>query len=162
MLNTVRFSKRLLGCLSIALLVTAAAYADDASSVSGSFTGNGKESKLAYISATKGEPLSDKPTIQIIMTEKDHSKAKNVSMKAGFGDFGSALIITVFHDGKVCGCEVAHEAHERKPFSSIGDIATSDFKIANGTITGKLATTKELDTFRQKWQVNLAFKVKAP
>lgn len=147
----------LLSLFSLCLLCLTSAHADDAS-VSGKFTGNGNEAKLAFISAGKGEPLSDKPTIQIIMTEKDHSKEKRAAFKAGFGDFGSALIITVFHDGKIVGCEVAHSAHERKPFSSIGNIEITDFKLADGKISGKLATKGEVDTFRQKWEVNLEFK----
>ncbi len=152
---------RTLLCLLVGVWFNVATRAGEPA-ITGSFTGDGKPSKLAFISASKGEPLSGKPTIQIIMTEKDHSKARNAAMKAGFGDFGSALIITVFEDGKICGCEVAHEAHQRKPFSSIGNIATSDFKIANGQITSKLATEGEVDTFRQKWQVKLSFKVPAP
>jgi hypothetical protein len=44
---------------------------------SGPFTGNGKEAKPAHVSAHKGEPVADKPTVVLIFTEKDHSKAKN-------------------------------------------------------------------------------------
>ncbi|HQR08523.1 MAG TPA: hypothetical protein PLN21_16990 [Gemmatales bacterium] len=151
----------MLSLFTLSAFCLSSARADDAS-VSGKFTGNGNEAKLAFISATKGEPLSDKPTIQIIMTEKDHSKEKRAAFKAGFGDFGSALLITVFHDGKIVGCEVAHSAHERKPFSSIGKIEMTDFKMADGKISGKLATKGEVDTFRQKWEVNLEFKTSVP
>lgn len=147
----------LYACISIAGTISAQGQA-----IKGSFTGNGTPAKLAYISASKGEPFSGKPTIQIIMTEKDHSKARNPSIKAGFGDFGSALIITVHPDGKIIGCEVAHEAHPRKPFSSIGKIKTADFKMADGMITSKLSTEGEQDFFKQKWEVNLSFQVKAP
>ncbi len=146
--------------VSWSVLTLSTAWADDAS-VSGKFTGNGKPSKLAFISASKAGELSGKPTIRIIMTEQDHSKEKRAEMKAAFGDFGSALLITVFEDGKVCGCEVAHSAH-KMPFSALGDIATSDFKIADGMISGKLATKGEVEAFKQKWEVQLAFKVKAP
>lgn len=146
-----------LSLLVSSLLCLSSLRAEDGS-VSGKFTGNGNEAKLAFISASKGEPFSDKPTIQIIMTEKDHAKEKRAAFKAGFGDFGSALIITIFHDGKIIGCEVAHSAHERKPFSSVGNIEMTDFKMADGKISGKIATKGEIDTFRQKWEVNLEFK----
>jgi len=159
MFNRYRLPTVVICLLSFSLLSMAASPADD-NSVSGKFTGNGKESKLAFITAGKGDALGDKPTIQIIMTEKDHSKDKRASMHAAFGDFGSALIITVFHDGKIVGCEVAHSAHERKPFSSIGNIEMSDFKMADGFISGKIATQGEVDTFKQKWDVKLEFKVK--
>src|SRR5262249_27435457 len=88
--------------------------------VSGVFKGNGKEAKLAYLSTSKGEPLADKPTIVIVLTEKDHSKENKPRIAAGFGKFGSALIITVYHDGKIVGCEVAHAAHEKSGFSALG------------------------------------------
>lgn len=150
---------RCLALLSFLTLCLSSANAADGT-VSGKFTGNGNEAKLAFITAAKGDEFSGKPTIQIIMTEKDHSKEKRAAFKAGFGDFGSALIITVLHDGKIIGCEVAHSAHERKPFSSIGNIEMTDFKMADGTISGKLATKGEVETFRQKWEVNLEFKTK--
>src|SRR5262249_1988777 len=84
--------------------------AADDEPVSGVFKGNGKEAKLAYVSTRKGEPFADKPTIIITFTEKDHSKVKKPDIKAGFGDFGSALIITVNNEGKIIGCVVAHAA----------------------------------------------------
>ena len=154
MFSVKRVAAVVISLMSLSLLSLAAAPADD-NSVSGKFTGNGKESKLAFITAGKGDALGDKPTIQIIMTEKDHSKDKRASMHAAFGDFGSALIITVLHDGKIVGCEVAHSAHQRKPFSSIGNIEMSDFKMADGFISGKIATKGEVDTFKQKWDVKL-------
>ena len=130
--------------------------------ISGKFTGNGKEAKLMFVSAHKGEPYMDKPTIKLVFTEKDHSKDKRPHIKAGFGDFGSALIITVNSDGKIIGCEVAHAAHEKSGFSSLGSIAMSDYKVADGKITGKIKTDGVVDTFKQKWQVDIKFEVKTP
>jgi hypothetical protein len=130
--------------------------------VSGTFTGNGKEAKLAHVSAHKGEPHADKPTIVLVFTEKDHSADKAPHIAAGFGRFGSALIVTVNHDGGIVGCEVAHAAHEKSGFSSLGTMKTSDFKLADGKVTGKLATDGEVNTFGEKWEVKLTFQVKAP
>lgn len=130
--------------------------------VSGAFKGNGKEAKLAFVSAHKGEPFADKPTIVLVFTEKDHSKEKRPAIKAGFGDFGSALIITVKEDGKIIGCEVAHKAHEKSGFSSLGSIAMSDFKSADGKVTGKIKTDGVVETFKQKWEVDIKFETKVP
>lgn len=130
--------------------------------VSGKFTGDGKEAKLMFVSAHKGEPLADKPTIRLVFTEKDHSKEPKPYIRAGFGHFGSALLVTVSEDGKIVGCEVAHTAHEKSGFSSLGSIATSDFKMADGKISGKIKTDGEVETFKQKWQVDIRFEVKAP
>jgi hypothetical protein len=137
------------------------AWADDAP-VSGVYKGNGKEAKLAYISATKGEPHNDKPTIVLVMTEKDHSKEAKPRILASFGKFGSALIITLFEDGQVIGCQVAHAALEKSGFSALGDIKTSDFKLEGGKVSGKLSTGGEVKTFGETWEVKLQFQTKAP
>jgi hypothetical protein len=130
--------------------------------VSGKFTGNGKEAKLLFATAQKSEPYLDKPTIKLIFTEKDHSKDKRADFKAGFGDYGSALIITVKEDGKIIGCVVAHSAHEKKGFNSLGSIAISDYKAADGKVSGKIKTDGVVDTFGEKWQVDIRFEAKAP
>src|SRR6516162_8874703 len=129
--------------LVAALALTGSLSAADEASVSGVYKGNGKEAKLAFVSARKGEPFADKPTIVLVFTEKDHSKEKKPDVKAGFGDFGSALIITVDPEGKIIGCVVAHSAFEKGSFNAIGDVTMSDFKIEGGTIQGKLATKSE-------------------
>lgn len=130
--------------------------------VSGTFTGDGKEARLAFVSAHKGEPLSDKATVRLVFTEKDHSKDPKPYIKATFGHYGSALLITIHPDGKIVGCEVAHTAHEKSGFSSLGSIAMSDFKSADGKLSGKIKTDGEVETFKQKWKVDIRFEVKAP
>jgi hypothetical protein len=130
--------------------------------VSGVFRGNGKEAKLAFVSARKGDKLSDKPTIKLIFTEKDHAKDKRADFKAMFGDFGSALIITIFEDGKIVGCEVVHKAHEKAGFSSLGSINMTDFKMKDGKLTGTIKTDGEVKTFGETWKVNIKFQAKAP
>ncbi|MBI3408634.1 MAG: hypothetical protein HY040_09790 [Planctomycetes bacterium] len=162
MIRAARIKVGLLLTLVGAFVTIASLTAGDEAPVSGSFKGNGKEAKLAHVSASKGEPLSDKPTIVLVMTEKDHSKEKKPQNKALFGHFGSALIITVYQDGKIVGCEVAHAAHEKGAFSALGDITMKDFKLDGGKIQGKLATKGEVKAFGQTWEVNLKFQAKAP
>jgi hypothetical protein len=143
--------------------VAPAAAADDEKKdapVSGKFTGNGKETKLAYASAQKDG--SDKDRITLIFTEKDHSKVENPRFKAMFGDLGSALLITVNAEGKVFGCEVYHTGHKKPGFNDIGALKTTDFKIADGKITGGLTSEGEKETFGDKWEVKLKFEVKKP
>ena len=152
-----------LNALATLLILSAAGPATAADPpVSGKFTGDGKEAKLMFASALKGEPYMDKPTFRLVFTEKDHSKEKRPDFKAGFGDFGSALIITVKEDGTIISCTVAHSAHAKSGFSSVGSIETSDFKIADGKISGTIKTKGELEAFRQKWEVDIRFEVKAP
>ena len=56
--------------------------------VSGIFKGNGKDSKIAFVSAHWREPFNDKPGIRLILTEKDHSRDPKPDFNAAFGRFG--------------------------------------------------------------------------
>jgi hypothetical protein len=136
--------------------------AADDTSVSGVFKANGKEAKLAFVSARKGEPFADKPTIVLVFTEKDHSQEKTPDIKAGFGNFGSALIIKVHPEGKIVGCLIAHSALKKGAINSIGDVTMSDFKLEGGKIQGKLATKGEQKAFGDTWELDIKFQAKAP
>jgi hypothetical protein len=125
--------------------------------VTGTFKGNGKPAKLAFVSALPDEPFSDKPSLVIVFTEKDHSRDKKPAFKAGFGDYGSALIIRCHEDGSIFGCEVVHAAHSKQGFSSLGSIETAEFQIAGGQVQGKVTTGGETETFDQTWEVDLTF-----
>ncbi|HEY7220719.1 MAG TPA: hypothetical protein VH985_20260 [Candidatus Binatia bacterium] len=126
-------------------------------SVTGIFKGNGKEAKLAHVSAHWREPFSDKPSMVLVFTEKDHSKDKKPDFDAGFGKFGSALIVSLHEDGDIFGCEVAHSALEHKNFSSIGKIKTNEFEFADGKVQGELTTDGPADVFGETWEVNVKF-----
>ncbi len=125
--------------------------------VSGKFTGNGKPARLAFVSARWRESFADKSALMLIFTEKDHSKAQRPDIKAGFGDFGGALIISFSDDGGIFGCEVGHAAHSKKPFSSLGNIRMAEFDLGEGFVTGRIATDGVQDTFDQKWEVDIKF-----
>jgi hypothetical protein len=125
--------------------------------VTGIFKGNGKDAKLAYVSARWGEPFDGKPGIVLVFTEKDHSKDNKPDFNASFGKFGSALIISLHEDGQVYGCEVVHSALEKKNFSSLGNIETSAFTYDEGKVDGELTTNGPVDTFGEKWEVKIKF-----
>lgn len=125
--------------------------------VTGVFNGNDKEAKLAHVSAHWREPFSDKASIMLVFTEKDHSKEKKPDFKASFGDFGSALVISLHEDGGIFGCQVVHTAHEKQGFSSIGEIKTKDFKFADGQVTGEIMTDGKAEAFGETWEVKIKF-----
>jgi len=125
--------------------------------VTGIFKGNNKDAKLAYVSAHWREPFGDKPSIVLVFTEKDHSKDKKPDFNAGFGKFGSALIVSLHEDGDIFGCEVAHTALKHQNFSSIGKINTNDFEYAGGQVKGELTTDGPADVFGETWEVNVKF-----
>jgi hypothetical protein len=126
-------------------------------SVTGIFKGNGKEANLKYVSARWSEPFSGKTGIVMVFTEKDHSKVKKPDIDAMFGKLGSALIISLHEDGDIYGCQVMHSAHKKQGFSSIGSIETSGFNYGDGKVEGELTTNGEVDTFGEKWEVQMKF-----
>ena len=128
--------------------------------VTGTFKGNGKDAKLAFVSAVKGEEFADKPSLVLIFSEKDHTKDANLKFNVGFGRYGSALIISCHEDGDIFGCEVSHSAHQKRGFSSLGKIEMVGFQIAGGQAQGKISTGGETDTFDEKWEVDLTFAAK--
>ena len=83
-------------------------------SVTGVFKGNGKDAKLAHVSAHWREPFNNQPGMVLVFTEKDHSKDKKPDFHAAFGEFGSALIISLHEDGGIFGCQVVHMAHQKQ------------------------------------------------
>ena len=125
--------------------------------VTGTFKGNGKEAKLAYVSAHWREPFDDKPSIVLVLSEKDHSKDKKPDFNASFGKFGNALIISLHEDGNIFGCQVVHSAHSKQGFSSIGQIRTNDFEFADGKVQGELTTDGQVEVFGETWEVNVKF-----
>ena len=125
--------------------------------VTGVFKGNGQEAKLAYVSARWREPFADQSSILLVFSEKDHSKDKKPDFKASFGEYGSALVISLHEDGSIFGCQVVHNAHEKKGFTSIGSIKTNNFSFTDGKVEGQLTTDGEQDTFGEKWDVDIKF-----
>jgi hypothetical protein len=126
-------------------------------SVTGVFKGNGKEAKLAHVSAHWREPFNNQPSIVLVFTEKDHSKDKKPDFDAGFGKFGSALIVSLNQDGEIFGCQVVHTAHQKQGFSSIGQIKTNNFEFADGKVQGELTTDGQAEVFGETWEVDLKF-----
>jgi len=130
--------------------------------VSGTFLGNGKDAKIQYLVVQAREPFSDQAAIRLIFTEKNPSSSKKPDFDAGFKKLGSALILSVFKDGGIFGCEVAHTALPKSPFSAIGEIKMKDFKVTETHVSGHVSTGGELDAFGQKWNVDLTFSAPLP
>lgn len=130
--------------------------------VTGKFVGNGKNAAIQFVVVEEREAFSDKEAIRLIFTEKDPATVKKPSWDAGFGKLGSALVISVFYDGGIFGCEVSHSAHTKRGFSAVGEIKMAEFKVAGGNVTGHVITGKELDAFGEKWEVDLTFAAPLP
>src|SRR2546423_13121434 len=126
-------------------------------SVTGIFKGNGKDAKLAFVSARWGEPFDGKPGIVVVFTEKDHSKAKKPDFDAAFGKFGSALVISLHDDGRIYGCQVVHSAHKKQGFSSVGSTEMNPITYDEVKVAGEITTNGQVDTFGETWEVKLKF-----
>lgn len=130
--------------------------------VSGTFLGDGKDGKIQFLVVQDREAFNDKPAIRLIFTEKNPSSSKKPDFDAAFKRLGSALILSVFQDGGIFGCEVAHTAHPKSPFSALGEIKMKDFKVTDTTVSGLVTTGGTLDAFGQKWDVDLTFSAPLP
>jgi len=130
--------------------------------VAGKFLGNRKASKLAYVTVFPAEPFNDKDAIVILFSEKDHSKKKDPWIAASFGDFGSALIVRCDLTGGIHGCEVSHAAHEKRGFSTIGDLDFVEFDTTGGNLRGQLSTSGEQEVFGETWEADLKFAAPLP
>ena len=149
-----------LALVSIFILLRGIQLSAADSEVSGVFNGNEQPAKLIFVSARKGTPVGGRDTIQLVFTEKDHSKDEQAALKALFGDYGNALVIGIQPDGKVVTCDILHEAHKQKPISSPASVKMTDFKNEGGQISGRLVTEGKQEAFEQTWEVNLVFKTK--
>jgi hypothetical protein len=125
--------------------------------VAGTFKGNGKDAKIAFVSARPGDEFSGKPSIDLIFTEADHTKDPKAGFNATFGKYGSSLEISCHEDGSIFGCQVGHAAHQRRGFTSIGTIELTDFQVAGGQVQGTLTTNGQTETFGETWEVKLTF-----
>ena len=104
---------RSISAAAILFLVATSATAAE-TSVSGTFKGNGKGAKIAHVSVQRREPFSDKASLRLVFTEKDHTRDPKADWNASFGRYGSALVISLFEaDGGIFGCEVSHAAAQQ-------------------------------------------------
>ena len=154
-------SRALLSCCC--LIVTATVLvAAAAPSVSGLYRGNSKDARLAYVIAVAHEDFNGQPAVTLVFTEQDTAGDPQADVKAPFGEFGSALVVSLLRDGSVFACEVGHTALKHMGASSIGKLKTEDFKWARGEVRGKLSTLGPVGLFEETWEVDLTFRVKLP
>lgn len=163
-LNRGKFMKTL-RILMAAALALAATTLLAAAPFSGSYKANGKDAKLAFLTAKKGEPFSGKPVTLLIFSEKDASKDSRPDFHAQMGDFGDALVIRLRQDGNawdVIGSELAHSALKHSGVSASGIINAKDVAVTNGVLAGQLVTNPGADIFGEPIAIDLKFQVKMP
>jgi hypothetical protein len=136
-----------------------------AAPVEGTYSANGRDARLVYAFAKKGEPFSGKPVTLLIFSEQDASKDPRPDFHAQMGDLGDALVIRLMKDGdkwNVIGSEFAHSALKHSGASGTGIVSVSDVTVANGEISGHLTTHANADLFDEPLAIDLRFHVKQP
>ncbi|HET7063273.1 MAG TPA: hypothetical protein VFI49_03285 [Rudaea sp.] len=152
---------RILLCSSLVLFVTALW----AAAVEGTYSANGRDARLVYAFAKKGEPFSGKPVTLLIFSEQDASKDPRPEFQAQKGGFGDALVIHLMKDGNewdIIGSEFAHSALKHSGVSGTGIVSIKDVTVANGEISGHLMTHANAELFDEPLVVDLQFHVKQP
>lgn len=145
----------------VIVLVSAGAFAQ--SKVSGVFKGNDKPATLTQVTAHKGEE-SGKPVTILVFSSKDQAGNPKPDFDALFGKFGDALVVKVFADGQVYSGDIVHSNLDA-PGGSIqtfGVLKISDYKLADGKISGHLTSNGPHEFHDLKWEVDLTFESTAP
>jgi hypothetical protein len=138
-------------------LVVVSRSAQAADTVSGRFVGNGKEVKLAFISAWPRDPFSGKETIVVVLTEKDHAASKKPWFDASFGKFGAALQFSLTRpDTRLISTSVGHPALKRSPVSVSGTgIQGEGVSITADRVEGRFFTPKPETFFDDKFEIDV-------
>jgi len=144
-------------------LASVHAYAEKA--FDGVYRANGKDAKLAYVIAQKGEPFHDMPVYILVFSENDASQDKNIDADARAGKFGDALIVKLCKTDwgwDVIGNNLVHSGLTGGSASGSGQIKAQDIALAGGEIRGKLKTNPGEKIAGQPLEVSLTFHVRAP
>ena len=155
-------SSRVLAGICLAMFSAAAL---GAAPVEGTFKANGKDARLSNVVARKGDPFSGNPTVTLVFSEKDASKEAKPDMRAMFGDLGDALVIHLMNEGgkyTVIGSEFTHSALKHSGASASGVVDIKDAVVANGELSGHLATGPDAKIFDEPIAIDLRFHVKQP
>ncbi len=148
--------------LAFVLLLQGSAFAQ--STFSGVYKGNGTPAALTQVVAYKGEPQSGQPTTALVFSAKSQAGSSKPPFDALFGKFGDALVVTLYPDGKVYSVDLVHSKLD-SPSGSIqvfGVLKMTDFKTADGKISGHLTSGGVSKVRDQTWEVDLTFETKAP
>ena len=119
---------------------------------------------LTQVVAHKGEPESGQPVTVLVFTTKSQGSDPKAAFNALFNKYGNAIVAKVFADGKVYSVDLVHTALDSPngTLQVFGVLKIADFSMAGGEISGRLTSGGVHTARNDKWEVDLAFKVKAP
>jgi hypothetical protein len=158
-----RFKSVCTAAVALLVIILASAGASAQSKVTGVFKGNDKPATLTQVTARKGEESGKLVTI-LVFSSKDQKSDPKPDFDALFGKLGDALVVKVFADGQVYSGDIVHSNLDA-PGGSIqafGVLKISDFKLADGRISGHLSSNGPHEFHDLKWEVDLTFETGAP
>jgi hypothetical protein len=143
---------------ALAAMVGLAAAAMAAGTVSGKYTGNGKEAKIAHVRVIPKENWQNETAWTVILSEKDASKSEKPEFDAMFGELGSALVVSVTESGSIFSVQVCHQALEKSGLSSIGPLTVEGFSVAGRKLSGHFVMKEEHEFSGDRWFIDLTVK----
>jgi hypothetical protein len=158
-----RFKSLRTAAAAFLVIILASAGASAQSKVTGVFKGNDKPATLTQVTAHKGEE-SGKPVTVLVFSSKDQAGNPKADFDALFGKLGDALVVKVFADGQVYSGDIVHSNLDA-PGGSIqafGVLKISDFKLADGRISGHVTSNGPHEFHDLKWEVDLTFEASVP
>jgi hypothetical protein len=102
------------------------------------------------------EPFSDQTGIELVFTEKDHSKRTSPTWARCLAS-SAAHSSSLHEDGQIYSRQVVHRAHQKQGFSSIGNLEATEFSYEDGKVEGELTTSGQVETFGETWEVKIKF-----
>jgi hypothetical protein len=133
--------------LSAASVSLAPGLARAADTVSGRFVAQRKEAKLAFVSAYE----AGKETIVIVATEKNHSASKTPARDAEFGEFGSAVTISLTKPASVVSeVQLANAGFPQNPITLTGVVKGVDVKFPGDRVEGRFTSNGGKSMFEGK------------
>jgi hypothetical protein len=141
----------------------AAPSAPAVATVSGTFTVDGKPATMAFVGAYKVDPIDGKPVIAIVMSTLSQAGSANPPAEAITEKFGTEVIVLDINpDGTFVEASVYNKNLKSHVVTMDGGISVKNFTSTGGVISGELTTNGPTDSFGQKLNIDLTFKVTAP
>ncbi len=127
------------------LIVLPGVEASAQSALSGRFKVDGKPASLTQVMAYKGDPESGKPVTILVFSAKDQGKGAKPASDALFGEFGDAIVVKLFDDGKVYSADLLHASFNlpNNTMTTFSGVTVKDFKKADGQLSGELISAGE-------------------
>jgi len=130
--------------------------------VEGTLTVNGKSVVLNHVYAWTSKSAFDekKTDIHVTIVDRPLSDEKYKGAMGLMSDNDAqGLELTIDDSKRIIGAQVYHSALQHRYFSSSGTLLFEPNTFDNSTVEGKVRTDGPSETFGDKWECNVSFRV---